>query len=94
MASGVATTTIDFGATPIGEKDFTITDANVSTASYVEAFIQHNDTTATNGTEMHKNAGVFMKLVCSAGTGQFLLHAGTLFGLVSNVFSIRYVWNT
>ena len=85
-----ATTTVDFGATPLGEKDFSITDAGVSTTSYIHAWVQHNDTTADNGVEMHKNFGNFGRITCSAGTGSFSAHIGTLIGLMTGQFKFRY----
>lgn len=92
MAATV-TTTIDFGATPVDGKTFTITDAGVSAASYVEAYIQSNDTTINNTADDHRAAAASMRLSCEAAAGAFNLEVHLLFGLVTGQFKVRYVYS-
>lgn len=90
MAADRATATIDFGATPVAEADFNIVDATISGTSYVEAFVQHNDTHADNDAEAHKAFAAYAKLSCSANAGSFDLHVTMLAGYVTGNFKIRY----
>jgi len=90
--AGTGTTTVDFGATPVGEATFTISDAGVSAASYVEAWFQYNDTTAGNVAEMHKTLGFFCKPNCSAGSSQFLAYCGLTGGLATGQYKLRYAF--
>jgi hypothetical protein len=91
--AATATTTVDFGATPVDGKTFTITDAGVSAVSYVEAYIQSNDTTANNTADDHRVAAASMRLSCEPGAGQFNLEAHMIFGLVTGLIKIRYVYS-
>lgn len=91
--AAAATVTVAFGSTPVAEGTFTIVDAGVSAASYVEAFIQSNDSTSDNDAEQHRIAGFSLRLTCAADTGQFVLDCVCLVGLVSGDIKVRYVYS-
>lgn len=91
MASGVGTTTIDFGATPVAEGSFTITDASIASSNYVEAYVQV-DSTVDNDTDAHKQAAASWKLVALPAAGSFTLYITNLIGLCWGTFKIRYVY--
>lgn len=94
MAAGTGTATIDFGADPTAEGEFVIADANVTAASFVEAYVQHNDSHADNDVEAHKAFGAFARFICAPASGQFTLAVLMLHGMVTGNFQIRYAWST
>ena len=88
------TTTMNFGATPVGSASFTINDATLTGLTYSEAFFMGSDTHADNGTAMHKQAGALMRVTCDAPSGaNMTVTAESLFGLVTGNFKLRYVAN-
>lgn len=91
--AGQNTATIDFGATPVDGGTFTITDAAILATHYVEAFVQHSDTTADNDANDHSVAAASFRLSCLPAAGSFTLEVILLFGMVTGQFKIRYVYN-
>lgn len=87
------TATIDFGVDPVAEGQFNIVDASILATSFVEAFVQSNDTHADNDAEAHKAFGIYSRMVCSANAGSFDLTVDMLAGFVTGNFKIRYVWS-
>lgn len=88
--SGVyGTATIDFGATPVNEASFTVTDAAVSATSYVLPFVMV-DTTADNDTDAHMHAAASLKLTALPAAGSFTLYAYAQEGLCFGTFKVRY----
>ncbi len=90
---GTGTATIDFGATPTDGATFTVTDASISSTSYVEAYIQHGDSTADNTVDDHEIAAASLRLSAFPATGNFSLAAHCLFGAVTGQMKIRYAWS-
>ena len=82
---------MDFGSTPVDFKSFSITEANVSSTSYVEAFFM-TDSTVDNTVDDHKRAAVFCRQVCLPGTGSFTLEIYSLMGLMTGQFKVRYAY--
>ena len=91
MAAGAGTATVDFGSTPTGFMSFTVTDASVTSTSYVEAFFMV-DSTVNNSVDDHKRAAVFCRLVCLPADGSFTLEIYSLMGLMSGQFKVRYAY--
>ncbi|CAB4165500.1 hypothetical protein UFOVP820_60 [uncultured Caudovirales phage] len=91
MASGVGTTTIDFGATPVANASFTITDASIASSNYVEAFVMI-DSTVDNDTDAHQHAAASWKLAALPAAGSFTLYITSLVDLCWGTFKIRYVY--
>jgi gentisate 1,2-dioxygenase len=89
--AGKGTAVIDFGATPVAEKQFTITDAAISSTSIVEAFVQVL-LTGDNNAESHRHAAASWKLVTEAGTGSFLLDVTCLIDMCHGTFNIQYAY--
>lgn len=89
--AGSTTTTIDFGATPVADKVFTITDAAISSTSYVEAFVM-GDTTVDNDADSHKHAAASWRLCCTPASGSFTLDITCLIDLCYGTFKVRYVY--
>lgn len=89
--AGIGTTTIDFGATPVANGTFTITDAGVSSTNYVEAFAM-GDSTVDNDLDAHKHAAASWKLLCTPASGSFTLDVTCLIDLCYGTFKIRYVY--
>lgn len=95
MATGTAI--LAFGASPVDNGTFTITDAGVSAASFVEAFFQGNDSTVgaqANDTVAHEMAAAcFANSACIPTAGQFDVVLHTMIGLVTGDLKIRYVYS-
>lgn len=92
MAAGQGVATIDFGATPVDGGTFTITDAAITSSMYVEAFVQHGDTTTDNDADAHSMAAASFRLSTIPGTGSFTLEVALLFWMVTGTFKIRYAY--
>ncbi len=91
VSSGVwASATVDFGATPVSEGTFTVTDAGVSATSVIECTVRPTDTTATNDAGSHLMAGILFRMVPTPGAGAFSLDIKAMVGLVTGQFVIRY----
>lgn len=89
--AGTGTATVDFGATPLAEASVVVTDAGVSSSSYVEAFVMI-DATGDNDTEAHQHAAASWKLACAPASGTFTLYVTALMDLFWGTFKVRYVW--
>jgi len=89
--AGKATATIDFGATPVAEGSFTVTDANITTTTDVEAFVVV-DSTANNDAEAHRHAAASWQMTVQPGTGDFTLYVTCLVDLCWGQFKIRYAY--
>jgi hypothetical protein len=81
---------IDFGATPILEKDFTITDAGVVAASIITMQLAYVAPTGKDLDELEFDSFDFR---CAPGSGTFTLHARALEGLVADKFKVNYSYN-
>lgn len=79
---------IDFGTDPIYSKEFTITDAGVSGTSQIMATMALE---APTGKEVDEIEMDMLKLMCQAGSGQFILYAEALEGRVLGAFKINYL---
>lgn len=91
MATGKGTATIDFGATPVDAKQFTVTEAAITGTEYVEAFVMV-DSTTDNGVDDHRHAAASWRLVCVPYAGGFTLDVTCLIDLCHGTFKIRYVF--
>ena len=80
-------TEIDFGATPIDVKDFTITDADVVATSNIMVQVAY---IAPTGKELDELDFDVFDFRAVAGTGNFTLHARSLEGLVADKFKVIY----
>lgn len=89
--SGKSSATIDFGATPVAEGAFTVTDAAITAATDVEAFVVI-DSTVDNDADAHRLAAASWKLAALPGTGSFTLYITCLIGLCTGTFKIRYAY--
>jgi hypothetical protein len=91
VASGTANikqTEIDFGADPIHEKSFTVTDADVSGTSQLIAFQASEAATSKDADENEMDA---LALRVKPGSGEFTLFASGLEGRVYGAFKINYL---
>ena len=61
----VGTATVDFGATPVEQATFSITDAALIALTYVEPFFMSSDSTADNDANAHEMAGHLIEVVVS-----------------------------
>ncbi len=90
--AGKGTAVINFGSTPVAEKQFTITDALITSPTMiVEAFVQIF-ATGDNDTSSHRHAAASWKLVTESGTGSFLLDVTCLMDLCHGTFNIQYAY--
>lgn len=89
--AGKASTTIDFGATPVAEGSFTITDANITAATEVEAFVVV-DSTADNDAEAHRHAAASWQMSALPQSGGFTLYVTALMDLCWGTFKVRYAY--
>jgi len=85
------TTTIDFGISPVDEASFTITDAGITTASYVVVWVM-TDSTVDNDADAHRHAAASFKFAVQPGTGDFTLDVYSLIDLCWGTFKIRYTY--
>ena len=85
------TATIDCGSTPVAEASVSVSVPGMTSANYVEAFVQV-DSTTDNDVESHRHAAASWKLVCEAGTDGFTLNISSLMDLFWGTFKIRYVY--
>lgn len=90
--SPVVTATIDFGATPLAESSFTITDASITSSSYIQVFVMA-DSTADNDADAHRHAAASWKLTALPTTGSFTLYVTSLIDLCWGTFKVRYTYS-
>ena len=89
MAKGTAT--IDFGATPINYKEFTITDPTMAGLTYVEPFFMSSDSTVDNSASNHAKARWVIEAIGGAPVGNdFPVICRLKKGLCTGTFKIRY----
>ena len=80
-------TEIDFGATPVSEALFTITDGDVSAGSMLIGQVAYEAPTGKVLDEVEMDA---LDLKFGPDTGQFTLYARGLDGYVADKFKINY----
>ncbi len=81
-------TEIDFGAIPISEKSFTITDASVLVTSQLMGNVAYE---APTGKELDELEMDSLDLKFAPGAGQFTLYARGLDGYIADKFKINYL---
>lgn len=89
-ADGALTVTeveIDMGATPVFEKQITVTNASITSTSKIIA-VQSG--AAPTGGQSDENQMDFLLMNCTAGTGSFVLNVKAIPGPVSGVRKINY----
>jgi hypothetical protein len=86
----ISQTEIDFGTTPVDEKTFTITDANISVSSEVMVQLAYVAPTGKEIDELEFDSFDFRAV---AGAGSFTLYARSLEGLVADKFKINYAYS-
>jgi hypothetical protein len=87
--NNASTTEIDFGTTPIIEKSFTITDANITSLSNVIVQIAYVVPTGKELDELEFDTFDFR---CVSSSGSFILYARSLEGYVADKFKINYIY--
>lgn len=88
---GTATATIDFGSTPVAEGSFTITNAAITTSSYIQAYVMV-DSTVDNDSDAHKHAAASWQMTAEPGTGDFTLYVTSLIDFCFGTFKVRYTY--
>jgi hypothetical protein len=97
MANGTGSATLNFGAAP-GTNHATITvtgQVGITSASFVEAWLQGNDSTADHNGYEHKFLSNYIGFAADnliAGTG-FDINAFTELRL-RGLLTVRWVWST
>lgn len=89
--AGQSSATIDFGSSMVAEGQFTVTDANITATSAVEAWVMV-DSTVDNDTESHRHAAASWQLTCLPASGSFTLYIVCLMDLCNGTFKVRYAW--
>ena len=87
-STNIKQTEVDFGADPVAEASFTITDADVSGTSQLIASVAYEAPTGKDLDELDMDG---LDLKCGPGTGQFTLYARGLDGYVADKFKINYL---
>lgn len=91
MATVTGVATIDFGSTPVDEKDFVVTDAGFAAQANAEAYFMA-ESTVDNDADMHEQAGSLIQCVCEPpGAGTMTVRTNVIAGLVTGTFKLRYV---
>lgn len=78
----------DFGSTPTGPKQFTVTDVDVTTSSFIHVVQSGATPTGGFGDEAELDP---MLVTAKPGSGSFTLAVTPLAGLVSGKFKFLYV---
>jgi len=79
---------VDFGATPVHEKEFTITDAGVSAGSQITGQVAY---TAPTGRDLDEVEMESFDVRCGSGSGSFPMHIRSLEGRVTGLYKINYL---
>ena len=79
---------IDFGALPVSEASFVITDASVTPSSHIVGEVAYQAPTGKDLDEVEMDS---LDLKFGPGTGQFLLYAIGLDGYIADKFKINYI---
>jgi hypothetical protein len=95
MATGTATSTLDFGVFPgNSEASVAVTgQAGISATSKVEAFIMGDDTATGHTAADHRYAAAFIGLTCgtpTAGVGYTIY--GRCLDKMQGAFTVRSAW--
>lgn len=88
--SGVAV--VDFGADPVCEKTFSISNAALTTGSVIHPFVMV-ESTADNDAESHRHAAASWRLAAQAAAGGFTLYVSAMADLCWGTFKIRYTFS-
>ena len=80
---------IDFGSTPVDDKVFTITDANVTPTSKLVGNMYYNSALITKSGDDYSMDPIGVVLV--PGSGTITVYAYGIKGLVSGQYSIYYM---
>jgi len=80
-------TEIDFGATPVNDATFSITDANVSATSRIVICLSGDTPTGKDNDELEFDT---FSLIATPAAGSFSLYARALEGYVADKFKINY----
>lgn len=95
MANGRNVATIDFGATPVAEKSFTITDAAITAGMVIEGFVSSGDSTGDNAIADHQHAAASFRVGCSLGaSGSFTADVTCLVDMCHGTFKLQYAYST
>lgn len=86
-AASISQTEIDFGATPVAEASFLITDAAVSPSSRIIGNVAYVAPTGKDLDEIEMDG---LDLKFAPGSGQFTLYARGLDGYIADRFVINY----
>ncbi len=82
-------TEVDFGTTPISEKEFTVTDTDVLVTSQLIAQVAYEAPTGKDLDELEMDD---LQIRCQPGTGQFLMFIRTADGsYLADKFKINYL---
>ena len=81
-------TEVDFGAAALWEKEFTITDVDVSATSQLIAQVAYEAPTGKDLDELEFDT---LDLLCTPGSGQFTLRALGNPGPVGGKFKVNYL---
>lgn len=87
-AANIKQTEIDFGAVPVAEKSFTITDVSVLITSQLIGNVAYEAPTGKDLDELEMDS---LDLKFAPGAGQFTLYARGLDGYIADKFKINYL---
>jgi hypothetical protein len=83
-------TEINFGATPVSEQQFTITDPGVAPTSQILAQIAYAAPADASKSADEATMDAF-DITCQPATGSFVLHAACLTGVVYGKYVVNYL---
>ena len=87
-STNIKQTEVDFGTTPVSEKEFTITDADVLVTSQLIGNVAYE---APTGKELDELEMDSLDLKFAPGAGQFKIYAKGLDGYLADKFKINYL---
>lgn len=87
-AANIKQTELDFGATPVYEAEFTITDADVSATSQILMSVAYEAPTGRDLDEVEMEP---FNARCGPGTGQFSAHIIALEGPIDGLYKFNYL---
>ncbi|SRR6266487_2515322 len=94
-ASGRGTAQIFFTGTPSEEAGVAVTGlTGVDSTTHAEAWFQHGDSTASNGTDEHEEAAALCPLTCQVQATQISIKAAAIAALGTGFFLVHYNWST
>ena len=91
MATGTAT--LDFGATPSGEATILVTGlSGLTVATHKEAFVQGDDSTASNNANAHKRLRFMAQLDCEYVSATTMnINCNLIRDMATGTFIVHYV---